>query len=210
MKRFASVAMAAALFAAATSPAMAQLPGIPYTPVETGTGISLAADYGKPQGGSAYGITGGIGFSSFGLSASVGGLKPTGGSYTTAMGARLGMKLFGGGLNPLTVGAQVGVGSIKITGLGGSTRTTAILPGAFVKLSPPLFPLKPFGLVYYQTGNNGIAKEVRFTVGANFNLLLGLGLHAGYDWGDSSHGWGVGAHFNFHVPGLGVPGVPGM
>ena len=107
MNRFASVAMAAALFVAATSTASAQLPGIPYYPVETGTGISLAADYGKPSGGSAYGVTGGIGFSNFGLSASVGALKPSGASSTTSMGARLGMKLFGGGLNPLTIGAQV-------------------------------------------------------------------------------------------------------
>src|SRR4051812_8856602 len=107
MKRFASVAMAAALVAAATSTAKAQLPGIPYMPVETGTGISLAGDYGKPDnksgGGSAYGVTGGIGFSSFGLSASVGAWKPSGFSAQTSMGARLGMKLFGGGLNPITV-----------------------------------------------------------------------------------------------------------
>jgi hypothetical protein len=209
MKRFAMVAMAAAV---AASTAKAQLPGLPYGPVETGTGISIAADYGKPEGGgSAYGVTGGIGFSNFGLSASVGALKPSGFSAQTAMGARLGMKLFGGGLNPLTVGAQVGVGSVKFTTPTGSSRSTAIMPGAFVKLSPPLFPLKPWGQVYYVTGNSSVVKEVRFAVGANFNLLLGLGVHAGYDWGDKGGStWGIGAHFNFHVPGLGVPGVPGM
>ena len=214
MKRIGSVAVAAVLVTATARAAVAQLPGIPYGPVETGTGISVAADYAKPDnklgGGSAYGVTGGIGFSNFGLSASVGAAKPTGFSAQTSFGGRLGMKLFGGGLNPLTVGVQVGVGSVKFTGVGGSTTTTAFLPAAFVRLSPPLFPLKPYGVAYYQTGNNGITKEARFTVGANFNLLLGLGVHGAYDWGNSGSTWGVGAHFNFHVPGLGVPGVPGM
>jgi hypothetical protein len=90
---------------------------------------------------------------------------------------------------------------------------TAFMPGAFVRLSPPLFPLKPWAQVYYMTGSNvpDPAKEVRFAVGADFNLLLGLGLHAGYDWGNEGGStWGVGAHFTFRVPGLGVPGVPGM
>lgn len=212
MKRFASVAMAAGLALAASSKASAQLPGIPYGPVETGTGISVAADYGKPEGGgSAYGLTGGIGFSNFGLSASVGAAKPSGLSSQTSMGGRLGMRLFGGGLNPLTIGAQVGAGTVKVGVPGSTTRVTAIMPGAFVKVSPPLFPLKPWGQVYYVTGNSSVTKEVRFAVGANFNLLLGLGVHAGYDWGDKGGStWGVGAHFTFHVPGLGVPGVPGM
>lgn len=214
MKRIGSVAVAAVLLSAMARTAAAQLPGIPVGPVETGTGISVAADYAKPSndlgGGSAYGLTGGLGISNFGISASVGAWKPSGFSAQTSFGGRLGMKLFGGGLNPLTIGVQVGGSSVKISGPLTSVTQTRILPGAFVRVSPPLFPLKPYGVAYYQTGNNGIAKEARFTVGANFNLLLGLGVHGAYDWGNSGATWGVGAHFNFHVPGLGVPGVPGM
>jgi len=215
MKRIGQVVVAAIALAATAQVASAQLPGIPYSPVETGLGISIAADYGHPDnkagGGSAYGVTGGIGFSRFGLSASVGAMKPTGFSSQTSVGGRLGMKLFGGGLNPITVGAQVGFGSTKYTVLTTTTRVTEIMPGAFVRLSPPLFPLKPWGQVYYVTGNSNVTKEARFAVGANFNLLLGLGVHAGYDWGDKAGSyWGVGAHFSFRVPGLGVPGVPGM
>lgn len=213
MKRIGTVALAALALAAAASQASAQLPGIPYGPVETGTGISVSADYGKPEsGGSAYGVTGGIGFSRFGISASVGAIKPSGFSAQTSFGGRLGMKLFGGGLNPLTVGAQVGVASTKFQTAGpppSSTTVTQIMPGAFVRVSPPLFPLKPWGQVYYVAGNSSVLKEVRFAVGANFNLLLGLGVHGGYDWGDKGGStWGVGAHFTFRVPGL--PGVPGM
>jgi hypothetical protein len=223
MNRIGTFAVSAVLMAAAARTAAAQLTGIPYSPVETGTGISIAADYGKPDnkagGGSAYAVTGGIGFSSFGLSASVGAIKPSGStSAATQFGGRLGMKLFGGGLMPVTIGAQIGAAHLKITGVGGSFTTTTILPSVFVRVSPPLFPLKPWGNVYYLTGSCSttsgtctVEKEVRFAVGVNFNLLLGLGVHAGYDWGNKNgNSWGVGAHFSFHVPGLGVPGVPGM
>ena len=213
MKRIGSVAVAAVLLTATARMAAAQLPGYPYQPVETGTGISVAADYGRPEGSgaSAYGLTGGLGVSNFGISASVGAVKAGNGLPSqTSIGGRLGMKLFGGGLNPITIGVQVGAASVKdLSGLT-TTRTTMVLPAAFVRVSPPLFPLKPWGTVSYVTGSNVGKKEVRFTVGANFNLLLGLGVHGGYDWGDSGHTWGVGAHFTFHVPGLGVPGVPGM
>lgn len=215
MKRTSPMAVAAVALMASAGAASAQLPGIPYIPVETGTGISVAADYGKPGddlgGGSAYGVTGGLGFSRFGLSASVGATKPDGfADAQMGYGARLGMKLFGGGLNPITVGAQVGVSSVAFDfgGTIGDVRATAIMPAAFVRVSPPLFPLKPFGMAYYVTGNDNVEKEARFTVGANFNLLLGLGVHGAYDWGDSGAIWGVGAHFNFRLPG--VPGVPGM
>lgn len=211
-----AVAGTAIALVATVRTAAAQLPGIPYGPVETGLGISVAADYGKPDnasgGGTAYGLTGGIGFSRFGLSASVGAINPAGNALgsTTSFGGRFGMKLIGGGLNPISLGLQIGGSSTSDIGTGGNNRTT-IQPGAWVKVSPPLLPLKPWGQVYYLAGSNLPKKEVRFTVGANFNLLLGLGIHGAYDWGqDTGKFWGIGAHFTFRVPGLGVPGVPGM
>lgn len=218
MNRTGSMLVLATLTSAAlVSTASAQLPGIPYGPVETGLGLNVSADYGKPNdeagGGSAYGLTAGLGFSRFGLSASVGGIKPDGYTAGTeiAMAGRLGMKLFGGGLNPVTVGAQVGVSTVKFESAipGADTRLTVFMPAAFVRISPPLFPLKPWGQVYYVTGSD-VEEEVRFAVGAAFNLLLGFGVHAGYDFGDGGSALGVGAHFTFRVPGLGVPGVPGM
>ncbi len=214
MKRIGSALLVAGLAAAVSAgEASAQLPGIPYYPIETGLGVSVAAEYGKPEGGgSAYGATGGIGFSRFGFSAAAG-VFDAGGviGNATSIGGRAGLKLFGGGLNPLSVGAQIGASSTADIGTGGN-RQSRVLPGVWVKVSPPLFPLKPFGQVYYVTGSNltSAQKEARFTVGANFNLLLGLGFHGAYDWGDSGYVWGVGAHINLRVPGLGVPGVPGM
>jgi hypothetical protein len=52
-------------------------------------------------------------------------------------------------------------------------------------------------------GNNNVTNEFRATIGADFNLLLGLGFHAAYDIGTASGSgktWGVGAHFNFRLP----------
>jgi len=218
MNRTGSMVVLAVVSSVAAGSATAQLPGIPYGPVQTGLGLSISADYGKPNddagGGSAYGVTAGLGFSRFGISASLGAWDPdavtdAGISYA----GRLGMKLFGGGLNPLTVGAQVAVSSVSLDfgGVTGDQRQTAFLPGVFARINPPLFPLKPWANVYYVTGDNVSFEEVRVAAGLDFNLLLGFGVHAGYDWGnDGGSTLGVGAHFTFRVPGLGVPGVPGM
>jgi hypothetical protein len=199
------VALVAFLTAISAGTALAQLPGIPYYPTPTGTGVSAAADYGNPEGpGSAVAVTGGLGVSRLGFTASVGRLSPGGNVDAEVMiGGTAALHLVGGGLNPLSIGAQVGASSIASFTPGGS-RTTAIMPALQVRLSPPLFPLKPFAVGYYVLGDN-VEEEVGVTVGANFNLLLGLGLHAAYDWRDSGTSWGVGAHFNFRLPGL-----PGM
>ena len=208
------------LAAAATVPltvqvASAQLPGIPYGPVNTGLGINVAADYGKPTsgGGSAWGLTGGLGVSNLGISASYGSWSPPVGSSQSAFAGMIGMKLFGGGLTPVTIGAQVGGSYMSVSG----TSTAIVMPAAWVKVSPPLFPLKPWGQVYDAISNQanatGSKSEVRYAIGANFNLLLGFGVHAAYDASTKSGGanfWGVGVHMNFRVPSLGVPGVPGI
>jgi len=206
MRRIGSAAaVALALLGAAVRPAMAQsLSGVPLGVAPSGTGINLGVDYGSPDdtygGGSAYGLTGGIGFSRFGVAASFGSLDPNNFTKTAAYGAMVGMRLIGGGLNPLAIGAQAGGAHAEV----GAITTTTYNAGASVRFSPPLFPLKPWGLVYYAMSDNSSAKdEVRMSVGLDFNLLLGLGVHAAYDWGnDGGATWGIGAHFKFGVPGM--------
>ena len=44
--------------------------------------------------------------------------------------------------------------------------------------------------------------NVRLLVGADWNVIPTIGVHAGYDWGDNNSTWGAGAHFNFSVPGM--------
>ena len=209
MNRFGAIAVSAIALMAAARTGQAQSLGIPQRPVSTGAGIYLEADY-ADMGNSTYGLSGGLGIGRFGFMASYG-VIDAGGTLgdVASYGGRVGMRLFGGGLSPVTVGAQVGAISTEdISPTGGSQ--TRILPGAFVKAGLPLLPLKGFGQVYYVTGSDlaSSEEEVRFTIGANLNLLLGFGLHAAYDWGDSSDGWGIGAHFTFRLPG--VPVVPGV
>jgi len=201
MRRIGSAAAVAVMLLAAGRPAAAQiLNGVPLGVAPSGTGIVLGVDYGKPEGADAsYGLTGGIGFSRFGVAASVGSLNPTtaGLSNATNYGGMVGMRLFGGGLNPLAIGAQAGVLSTDLSG----SNFTNYNAGANVRFSPPLFPLKPWGVVYYNMPKDE-SSELRFSAGVDFNLVLGLGVHAAYDWGDSGHTWGVGAHFKFGVPGM--------
>ena len=40
------------------------------------------------------------------------------------------------------------------------------------------------------------------TLGADFNVLMGLGVHAAYDMGKNNNTWGVGAHLNFRLPSM--------
>jgi hypothetical protein len=219
MKRFGWKVLTAAVAVPLTvQVASAQLPVIPYGPVNTGLGINVAADYGKLTGtgasGSAWGLSAGLGLSRLGISASFGSLSPGGGaSSLTTFAGMAGLKLFGGGLTPVEIGAQIGANVIGSTPT--QSSTTNVLPGAWIKINPPLFPLRPWAQVYDQISNqvftaSGKKSEVRIAVGASFNLFMGLGVHAGYDFGTgtgSAKSWGIGAHMNFRVPSLGVPGV---
>ncbi len=202
MRRIGSAAAVALVLAgAAVRPAAAQiLSGIPLGVVPTGTGIMVGVDYGNPEvGDAAYGLTGGIALSRIGAQVSVGTLDYGAAGDATSFGGQVGMRLFGGGLNPIAVGVQGGVQSFEV---GGST-VKAFPVGATLRVSPPLFPLKPWAVAYYQLSSDaGVQNEARVSVGADFNLILGLGVHAAYDWGDSGSAWGIGAHFKFSVPGM--------
>ncbi len=222
MRRISKVMIAAALpLVASATAARAQLAGIPvYFNPRGLSGIGVAANLGFPDnnygGGTAYGVAGSIGGGPATLTAMVGAWKPTNASSTaTTYGADLGYRLFGGGLLPVAVGVQAGVGVVK-SPITDATLTT-IPVGVALSFDPPLFPLKPWiapriEIQRYSGGGlpSANATAFRISAGVNFNLLLGLGLHAGVDWGKtpskfdsttpSTLTWGVGAHFNFHVP----------
>jgi hypothetical protein len=200
MRQRIGVALAAALAALAGSRvASAQLVvGVPVYVAPSGTGVLASADYGHAQGGGkTYALTGGIAFSRLGAEVSVGSTEFNVLNNKVAFGGLVGAQLFGGGLNPVAIGVEAGYSQVSESGV--TARSIPI--GATVRLSPPLFPLKPFGVVYYQASDD-IKREVRFSVGADFNLLLGLGVHAAYDWGNEYWMWGVGAHLKFSLPGM--------
>jgi hypothetical protein len=220
MRRIGRVMIAAALpLVAGATAARAQLSGIPvYFNPRGGTGVGVAANLGFPDnnagGGTAYGVAGSFGAGPVTLTGMVGAWKPTNfTSAQTSFGADIAYRLFGGGLLPIAVGVQAGYGSIK---LGGVTNSTIPI-GVGLSFDPPLFPLKPWiapriEIQRFSGGSGGSvnASAFRVSAGVNFSLLLGLGVHAGVDWGKvpsklnpatpSTLIWGVGAHFNFHVP----------
>jgi len=217
MRRIGRVMIAAALpLVAGATAARAQLAGIPvYFNPRGGTGIGVAANLGFPDnnagGGTAYGVAGSFGAGPVTLTGMVGAWKGTGfGSAQTSFGADIGYKVFGGGLLPLAVGVQAGYGSIKNPI---SNATISTIPvGVGLSFDPPLFPLKPWiaPRMEFVSGGGVSASSFRVSAGVNFNLLLGLGVHAAVDWGKvpskldpatpSTLIIGVGAHFNFHVP----------
>jgi hypothetical protein len=183
--------------------ALAQVQDMPFYPTPTGLGVMVSADYANPgHSQSVWGVRGGAGFGPFGATVVVAQYKVTGFNSQTMYGASVAMKVFGGGLLPVSIAAQAGFGQVKVSTGGGNSTITQIPVGAAVRANLPLFPLKPFAVGYYVLGSN-VQKEFRATLGADFNFLLGLGVHAGYDFGTatgSASTWGVGAHFNFRMP----------
>jgi len=219
MRRISKLTIAAAvpLVGLATA-ARAQLSGIPvyYNP-RGGAGVGIAGDLGFPNdkagGGTAYGVAGSLGTGPLTLTGLVGSRSFKGGSAQASFGGNAALRLFGGGFLPAAVAVQGGFGTIKA----GGVRTSTIPVGLGVSFDPPLFPLKPwvaprweFTRVSGLTGGTVNASSFRVSAGVNFNLLLGLGLHAAVDWGQvpakldaskpSALSIGVGAHFNFHLP----------
>ncbi len=182
--------------------ARAQIPGLPFYPTPTGLGVMVSADYADPGNStSLYAVRGGLGFANFGVTAVAGGYKVTGFNAKAMYGASAAMKVFGGGVLPLSLALQAGVGQVKVPTGTTTTATTTYVPlGAAARLNLPLFPLKPFAVGYYTLGSSDVEKEVRVSVGADFNVLMGLGVHAAYDMGKHVNTWGVGAHFNFRLP----------
>ncbi|MEK6767892.1 MAG: hypothetical protein AABY85_02765 [Gemmatimonadota bacterium] len=223
MRRIGQVAVALVLpVVLAAEAASAQVAGIPvyYNP-GGGTGFSVAANVGRPNddggGGTAWALTGGLGNGPFSLTASYGHRTEgdvgtlNGPDYAT-YGGTLSFRVLGGGLLPLSVAPQVGVGISKV----GGVTFTEIPIGVGVAVNVPLFPIKPWIAPRVQLsrmsggGTTQNATNYGVTVGANFNLLLGLGFHAAVDMLKVSKDIdpseptattiGVGAHFNFRVP----------
>jgi hypothetical protein len=218
MRRIARLSIAVALpLAALTTVAQAQLAGIPvYFNPRGGTGIGVAANLGFPNtdagGGTAYGVAGSFGAGPMTLTAMVGGYKGKNyASAQTSLGATASFRVFGGGFLPFAVAAQAGYGTVKIPNpITGDVTVNTIPVGVGISFDPPLFPLKPWiaPRIDFTSGGGASKSNFRISGGVNFNLLLGLGVHAAVDWGQTKVGTttvspliiGVGAHFNFHVP----------
>lgn len=223
MRRLAQCALVAVLGVGAAGRLSAQVLGIPYyVNPKGGSGLMVAANVGRATSDSAgtsfkgtgLAVTGGIGAGPLYITASAGTFSPSNnaiGSIST-FGGTAGLQVFGGPLVPVSIGVQAGVGYWKSNGI-----TQVNIPVAVgVGLNVPLFPLKPWiaprfeRFQYSGTGSPSAVNRIGVSVGTDFSLLLGLGLHAAVDYmpkttaNGTTYGSqttiGVGAHFRFSPP----------
>ncbi len=142
------------------------------------------------------------------------------------------LKVFGGPLVPVSVSVQAGVGYLKQVS-GPFSTTTISVPlgvGAAVNVPTPGVSLSPWAAARVQlnavsSGDNSATQTgYGLSGGVNLGLPLGFGLHAALDWSMFSRKTsgivtlqkretlvvGLGLHYTFKIPGLGVPIVPGI
>ena len=209
--------------AVAASPAAAQVRGIPVYNNGVPRGIGLYGDVGLPNdeagGGTAYAVTARAGFGVFGASAMLSSYNPDGpGDSDLSVGATGSYRIFGGPLVPLAVSLQAGVGYAKPeTGLLPNDEVTQwrfpVGVGFALTIPNPVLAIQPWlapRLDIVRTSADGVDgqtdTEFGLSGGVELNLLNGLGVHAAYDAifaeGGTPGVFGIGAHYNFRVPGL--------
>jgi hypothetical protein len=207
----------------AASPAAAQVRGIPVYNNGVPRGIGLYGDVGLPNddagGGTAYGLTGRVGFGLIGVTAIVSSYDPDGPAGAEAsVGATANYRLFGGPLVPLAVSLQAGLGYAKPdAGVLPSEEITEwrfpvglgfqlTIPNPALAIQPWLAPRLDIVRTSAEGEDASTDTDFGLSGGVELNLLNGLGVHAAYDatfaGGGTPGTFGVGAHYNFRVPGL--------
>ncbi len=230
LARTAALALALALVA---GPARAQIFNQPvyYQPTH-GIGLTIAGDFAlgvnsdaelvfgeKPL---AYGGRITLGVPKFTVTAGASMINPKGGlDSEIGFGANFGVSLFNVPAVPVAVALQAGVGYVKFGGGGpGSDVTNLDLPlgvALGLKVPSPVLSITPWvapRLHVQRVSVSGLsASETGFGAsgGINIGLPTGLGFHAALDWLSIADvnplRLGVGAHFKFSIPGLGMVGM---
>ncbi len=247
MKRFmtfgTALIMGSSLLA---SPAGAQMNSIPvYFNPKGGTGLMVAADLGRginDESGknTAVAFRTALGIGPVTIGGGIGIVNPDQGgavgrkSQTQYMG-NFAMRVFGGGLLPVSISFQGGVGVLDISDLDTKIVTVPIGLGIGFSVPTPGFSFDPWIAGRYAFVRNEVAaltanqNSFGISGGLNFNFLMGLGFHVAGDWQQnplervtSGSGtltvpetrpfvFGIGLNYTFTIPGLpGVPMVPGM
>jgi hypothetical protein len=245
MKQFitfgAALIMGLSLFA---SPAVAQMNSIPvYFNPKGGTGLMVAVDLGKginDESGknTAVAFRTALGIGPVTIGGSVGLVNPyegvlVGRELETQYMGNIALRVFGGGLLPVSISLQGGVGVLDISDLGIKFITVPIGLGIGFSVPTPGFSFDPWFAPRYTMVRN---EDVTFTetvtqngfgisAGVNLNFLMGLGLHIAGDWQKNPTEFitgttiletkpfvfGIGLNYTFTIPGLpGVPMVPGI
>ena len=142
------------------------------------------------------------------------------------------VRLIGGALLPVSVNVQAGVGFLKVGDLTTdfielTTTTVPIGVGIAANVPTPGASIEPWIAPRIQVTRtklelflggplSGTSTDTHFGIsgGVNIGLAGGLGFHAAFDYlnlnGVSPITIGVGLHYTFKLPGIGVPMVPGV
>lgn len=230
------------VLALVAQPAMAQLNSIPvYFNPKGGTGLMLAADYGKglnDESGKngAFAARASLGIGPFSFGGGVGAVQGggvTGDDYEIQYMGNAALRVLGGGLMPVSVSLQAGVGFTSIDADGADFLTIPVGLGIAVNVPTPGFSVDPWVAARYTLHRSSIGalpsfdqNAVGLSGGIDLNFLMGLGLHLAADWesiGSKTVSptftalkttplvFGIGLHYVFTIPGLpGVPIVPGI
>ena len=207
----------------AAAPAAAQVRGIPVYNNGVPRGIGIYGDVGLPNdeagGGTAYAVTGKAGFGLLGVTAMLSSYNPDGPEDSDlSVGATANYRMFGGPLVPFAVSLQAGVGYAKPeSGLLPDDEVTQwrfpVGVGIALTIPNPALAIQPWlapRVDIVRTSADGVdartGTEFGLSGGIELNLLNGLGVHAAYDAvfaeGGTPGVFGIGAHYNFRVPGL--------
>ncbi len=245
MKRF--MTFGAALTMSLTfiaGPAGAQMNSIPvmFNP-KGGTGFLVALDIGRGMNtesgkNTALAFRSALGIGPVTIGGAYGIVNPDQGgtvgrkSQTQYMG-NFALRVFGGGLLPVSISLQGGVGVLDNSDLNTKVITVPIGLGIGFSIPTPGFSFDPWIAGRYAFVRNEVGSQTAnqnslgVSGGLNFNFLMGLGFHVAGDWQKnplkvvtSGPGTltvaetkpfvlGIGLNYTFTIPGLpGVPMVP--
>jgi hypothetical protein len=226
--RLSAVVGTLAVFA---SPALAQMLGNPvYFFQNEGTGLTLAADYGRGLNDASvktnyFGGRATLGLPAFAITAGGGSEKPSGGSSATSFGGGVAVNVLKAPALPVTLALQAGAAYSSVSGdktlrvpLGAALAFKPKTPGATV--TPWIGPRVDIMRFTPSGGTASTETHVGASAGLSVGLPTGLGFHVALDYtyvkgagGFSSSDLspfyvGAGVHYAIKIPSLGVPMVP--
>ena len=172
-----------------------QVFGLPVRNAGVPTGLTLAADFGFPNGdagkGWAVGASGTLGLGPLGVTGSVGRWDPRAGDAFSSVGATGNLKIFGGPLIPLSVTAQAGLAyGTQDDAVAGDTKRlhvplgvgfTLTIPNPVLAIKPWLAPRIDLVRSSPSTGDSDTDSNFGVSGGIDLSFLSGLGIRAMYD-----------------------------
>ena len=191
---------------AAPGRAAAQIAGMPvWNSPKSGTGFTLAADYGSPDSaggnGSTYAGRVVFGMSVLTLSAMVGERQPGGSApNVTEYGGTGALRLIGGSLMPVSMNLQGGYATYKESGIT-TTRWTGAL-GFAIDIPAPGVSVEPWIAPGVRLTHVASQSDTQFGVAGGLTIGFGmLGIHAAMDYENLAAGghtttFGIGAQFS--------------